>query len=244
MTNSPPLLLVSCLLFASCSTFGGDEATRTSLTSHYASVLAAHDADGDEKLSRAETEAMIEIVFPKDRPAAVNSAELRERVIGDYAAQDTDQDGYLTLVELLKDPLATFDCMDVNSDDRLSSREIDSGMSRCASKTYDSVHTGAGAGERNPLFVSPSQFAGREVEVCGWVDGPNLLESADRRHWSRRGGISITDRGPLDRRYEGFACVSGTVEYLGCETGLCTGAAFDYAIRIRRVTSQGDQAVR
>lgn len=78
---------------------------------------------------------MVELAFPKDRPAAANSAELRKEPIADYAAQDTDNDGYLTLAELLKPPLASFDCMDGNRDNRLSRREMEGRMGRCQSKT-------------------------------------------------------------------------------------------------------------
>lgn len=88
---------------------------------------------------------------------------------------------------------------------------------------------------RNPVFVSPADYLNQEVQVCGYVDGPNILESRDRRKWSRTGGVSIVARGPLDQRFEGRVCVVGLLEYIGCATETCTGAAFDYAIRIIRV---------
>lgn len=90
---------------------------------------------------------------------------------------------------------------------------------------------------RNPVFANPPGFVGQEVEVCGYIDGPNILESADREDWVRTGGISIVTRGPLDSQFEGPICVAGILEYLGCEREVCTGAAFDYAIRISRVAS-------
>jgi hypothetical protein len=98
---------------------------------------------------------------------------------------------------------------------------------------------------RNPAFVNPASYLGREVQVCGPVDGPNILETADHRRWSQTGGISIIERGPLDQRFRGHACVIGTLEYMGCQTEICTGAAFDYAIRIRRVvTAEANRSTR
>ena len=86
---------------------------------------------------------------------------------------------------------------------------------------------------RNPVFVNPASFVGETVQVCGWFDGPNILENRD--DWAHGGGVSIIDRGPLDQRFEGRACVEGTLEFMGCETQVCTDAAFEYAIRITRL---------
>ena len=134
MKNALSMLLIHWVLLGSCSTrAGGEQATRSALTSGYASVLAAHDSDADERLGRAEVEAMIEVTFPKNILDVSNLAEIRDRLLADYAAQDTDKDGYLTLSELLESPLAAFDCTDVNRDDRLTRREMEGGMSRCAS---------------------------------------------------------------------------------------------------------------
>jgi len=48
------------------------------------------------------------------------------------------------------------------------------------------------------------------------------------------------DKGPLDLRFRGKLCVEGELSYMGCETGpdICTGAAFDYGVEIRRVLKQ------
>jgi hypothetical protein len=141
MKGALGILLVSCVLLGSCSTrAGGENATRSALTSGYASVLAAHDSDGDERLGRAEVEAMIELMFPKNILAVSHFAELRDWLVADYSAQDADKDGYLTLSELLKGPIAAFECKDVNRDGRLTRPETEGGMSRCASEeTYSRV---------------------------------------------------------------------------------------------------------
>lgn len=141
MKTGSPLLLAGSFLLAGCSTVESGNATRTSLTSGYASILAAHDADGDERLSGAEIAAMVELGLPKGVSAAPDVAELRDWLIGYYAAQDMDKDGYLTLAELLKGPLATFECMDVNRDQRLSKREREGSMSRCE---FELDHGGIG----------------------------------------------------------------------------------------------------
>jgi hypothetical protein len=103
-------------------------------------VLSAHDLDEDGRLGRPEVEAMIEQVFPKNILNVSNFAEIRDLLVADYAAQDSDKDGYLTLSELLEGPLAVFLCMDVNRDSRLTRLEMEGGMSRCASsETYSRI---------------------------------------------------------------------------------------------------------
>ena len=57
----------------------------------------------------------------------------RQEILGYYAAQDVNNDGYLSLDELLKFPLASFDCLDANDDGKVSSKEIFSGMEHCPS---------------------------------------------------------------------------------------------------------------
>ena len=91
---------------------------------------------------------------------------------------------------------------------------------------------------RNNVFVSPRDYVGRTVLVCGYmIDNSNILESRLRREWGRTSGLSIRSRGPLPARFLGRACVEGEISYLGCETEACTGAGFDYAISISRVIS-------
>ena len=59
--------------------------------------------------------------------------EARSWFIEDYAAQDLNHDGFLSLDELLREPLANFGCMDRNRDGELTQGEIDAGLTRCGS---------------------------------------------------------------------------------------------------------------
>ena len=97
----------------------------------YQLVLTGHDTDGDGKWSRSEVEAMMDLSLSADPQQAPNRREMRDRLIEDFAAQDLDRDGYLDLAELLKQPLATFTCMDADSDGSLSELEIQGGIGRC-----------------------------------------------------------------------------------------------------------------
>jgi hypothetical protein len=128
MTSARGVLLTASLLLAGCTSLSTpDTNTRTRLISGYAAVLATQDSDADQRLSTSELEAMLDRVFSMEPP----TSDLHDWAIAYYAAQDTDSDGYLTLVEILKDPLSSFDCMDANRDDRLSDREVRAGVERC-----------------------------------------------------------------------------------------------------------------
>jgi hypothetical protein len=87
------------------------------------------------------------------------------------------------------------------------------------------------------VFRHPSRFVGQTVQVCGYmIDSANILESANRDDPTRRGGLVIAAKGPLDLRYRGPLCVEGDLTYIGCLSGrvICTDAAFDYGIRVHR----------
>lgn len=99
----------------------------------------------------------------------------------------------------------------------------------------------APAATRNPVFTTPEKLSSQLVIFCGYmIDSANIIESADREDRRHRGGVSIMDKGPLDLRFRGKLCVEGELSYMGCETGpdICTGAAFDYGVEIRRVLKQ------
>lgn len=111
--------------------------TRDHVVSEYAKVLKSWDKDGDGELSRSEVQTMIDASFQmlaKSIPAGQRHPELetqRREMLGLYAGQDTNDDGYLTLGELLKQPLANFDCADADQDGSLSKAEVRRSFDRC-----------------------------------------------------------------------------------------------------------------
>ena|SRR5258708_5720780 len=136
-----PVLLLG--LGSSCSAKQSDANTRERMISNFRLILKSWDKDGDGKLSRTEVQTMVNESFRRMRQSvSVGQAhpELetqRQETLSLYASQDTNHDGYLTLDELLKGPLANFDCMDSNHDGKLSKDEIFSGMDRCPSLNLD-----------------------------------------------------------------------------------------------------------
>jgi hypothetical protein len=138
--------LLLCLLIAGCGTAQPpDGRTRPGLISGFELVLKGNDQNGDGKLSRAEVEGMVDSgLVPYQKPPR-NYAEIRDQLLRAYAAQDLDHDGYLTLAELLKQPLATFSCMDTNGNGSLSQQEIEGGMENCDSERVHVASLGANA---------------------------------------------------------------------------------------------------
>jgi len=119
-----------------------DPVPRSWIRDGYQAVLAAHDRDGDGTLSRAEWTAMVGVSFPaQPRPGeeVSNYGEVRTDLIALYDQFDTDRDGKLTLDELIRLPLATFDCMDSDRDLLLSQAEVQSGMDRCPSLSMNRI---------------------------------------------------------------------------------------------------------
>jgi hypothetical protein len=91
---------------------------------------------------------------------------------------------------------------------------------------------------RSDIFVHPGNYVGKPVNVCGYIlDGSNIIEGKSYSHPRLTGGLSILEMGDVGFRYKGHICVEGVIEYAGCETGdvVCTDAAFDYGIKVRKV---------
>ena len=137
--SSGVLLPFLGLWVASCHhSNSADANTRDHLVSGYTNVLKSWDEDGDGKLSRSEVQTMVDASFRMmaqsarggQAPHPQLETQLQE-ILAFYARQDTNHDGYLTLDELLKGPLANFDCMDENHDGKLSEEEVRSGFDRC-----------------------------------------------------------------------------------------------------------------
>ena len=133
------LSVMSATLGSGCMAKSPTEDTREHMVADMTSVLKAWDKDEDGKLSRAEVAVMLDESFQmlaKDAPDGKLAADLerqRHGFLGFYASQDTNHDSYLTLDELLKGPLASFDCMDENHDGKVPQEEVFSGMERCPS---------------------------------------------------------------------------------------------------------------
>lgn len=80
---------------------------------------------------------MVDREFVRKAAKGMSPAALSDWFMDYYATQDLDHDGYLTLDELLKEPLVSFSCMDSNGDGRLSKTEIETGLTRCSSDNGD-----------------------------------------------------------------------------------------------------------
>jgi len=133
------LALVSSVLTACHSSASLRLDTREKVISGFDHVLKSWDKDGDNRLSRSEVEAMADewVLTTRQgiRPGEVHP-ELeteRQRIIAYYMSQDADKDGYLTLAELLKEPIATFHCADADQDGTISKSEERSAIDRCSS---------------------------------------------------------------------------------------------------------------
>lgn len=110
-----------------------DAPTRSEILAGSRQFFAGLDADRDGRLSLAEWTATISGPHPaKSRPGE-EASELRAYMIGEHGRMDGDRDGHLTLEELVREPLANFDCADGDRDLRLSEMEIQSGRKRCPS---------------------------------------------------------------------------------------------------------------
>jgi hypothetical protein len=122
------MLLAAILLIGASQATRLDEPTRPELVSSSRQFLAGIDADGDGALSLAEWTAMV-----RPRPGEVSStlSELRAYLIAEHGRMDGDRDGKVTFDELIREPLANFDCVDADRDLRLSRMEIESGRRSC-----------------------------------------------------------------------------------------------------------------
>ena len=110
--------------------------SREGLRENYERVIAAWDKNHDQRLSRAEWADMLDFWQQKrlQGPAPPsNMADLRSVFMGQFDKADTNHDGAISVDELLREPLATFKCMDTDQDGTISDVEVFDSMQRCAS---------------------------------------------------------------------------------------------------------------
>lgn len=130
---------VAWVAVASCSIVSAPaHTTREQLISNFNKLLEYWDKDGDRKLSRFEATEMVNESFrmigePQNGDNPNTFEKERRAYIAYLDHQDTDRDGYLTLSELLRDPLDTFQCLDENHDGKAREEEIFRAMNRCSS---------------------------------------------------------------------------------------------------------------
>ena len=133
------LSILSLPLEYGCAAKPPTENTREHMVTGMGLLLKSWDKDGDSKLSNGEVQVMVDASFremAKDASVGGMTAELekqRKQMLGFYASQDTNRDGYLSLQELLRAPLANFNCMDSDHDDKVSQEEVFRGMRQCPS---------------------------------------------------------------------------------------------------------------
>lgn len=162
MAHRTPLNLLLCLSVASCTAASPNhEMSRKELIAQYAAVTKSWDKDRDGKLSRSDLESLVDHFIGEQASGLLRSpkaAQLqlrRRQLIADFEQGDTDHDGYLTLSELLKGPLAMFDCMDRNHDGLLSDDEVRTGMKGCASLQDRARQSAVSGSSLGPVSSDP-----------------------------------------------------------------------------------------
>lgn len=111
-----------------------DTSTRAGLIASYESLLKKIDADGDDKVSRAEWAAMVD-ASPMLQSLSLSQAQrdaLRSSLMAGFDQNDSDKDGFLTLDELLAKPLFRFACLDANHDGKVTQAEMEANMDKCS----------------------------------------------------------------------------------------------------------------
>jgi Ca2+-binding EF-hand superfamily protein len=95
-------------------------------------LIAAIDSDQDGRLSLAEWSASTEPARDAGRASPIRIA-LHVPAADMFRLLDSNEDGLLTLEELVRQPLAIFDCMDIDHDGVVQAGETEAGEARCSS---------------------------------------------------------------------------------------------------------------
>ena len=87
------------------------------------------------------------------------------------------------------------------------------------------------------VFYNPEAYLGQKVKVCGLQIDTNLVVDYDENGTEPLTGLVLNGNLSASDRKASYKkrCVEGVINYMGCETDtdfICSGAAFDYAIRI------------
>jgi len=122
------LLAAAVLMATGCTATGG----RAAIKAGYGLLLARHDANRDGALDRQEIEAMVDAAVPPERRRGGGWDALRAWLVARYVAQDRDGDGRLGLDELVRGPLAAFQCIDADASGRVTPAEIEARWAGCA----------------------------------------------------------------------------------------------------------------
>ena len=136
-------LSVACLATLSCCRVASTDETRDNLIAGYTSVLKAWDKDSDGRLSQTEVSAMVNEFFRRTseyKSGGKFTKDLerdRQMFLSYYASQDANKDGYLSLDEFLKKPLASFDCLDDDHDGTVSREDAFRGIGKCPALNLD-----------------------------------------------------------------------------------------------------------
>ena len=141
--RSMTVVLAARLALASGCMAEAQDSSREDLVCGYTTVLKTWDRDRDGRLNQLEVAAMVNEFFQrvaKTSPEGKMTDDLekqRQMFLSFYASQDTDKDGYLTIEEFLKLPLASFDCLDEDHDGKISRDDAFKGINRCPSARLD-----------------------------------------------------------------------------------------------------------
>jgi len=125
-----PILLI---LLAATTPSQPDPTVRS--RSAYVSTLTTsfHQADKnkDSALDVSELVDAATISLKLTQLSSADQASLRKGVEANLAAMDSNGDGRLSLDEMLRVPLAHFDCLDANHDGLIPQSEAEANIDRC-----------------------------------------------------------------------------------------------------------------